>query len=82
MEIVVVLFWVACYFFPTIVASGRSHRCANCIFIVNLFFGWTILGWVISLAWSVGPNVSPSTEKKVDKCLTLKEKRERGLPVV
>jgi hypothetical protein len=33
------------YFAPTIAAGQRGHLSANAIFIVNLFFGWTLLGW-------------------------------------
>jgi Superinfection immunity protein len=32
------------YFAPTIAAGQRGHLSANAIFIVNLFFGWTLLG--------------------------------------
>jgi hypothetical protein len=27
------------------------------IFILNLFFGWSLLGWVICLAWSFSSDV-------------------------
>jgi predicted membrane channel-forming protein YqfA (hemolysin III family) len=42
----------AIYFLPTIVASGRN-RATAAVFLVNLFFGWTFLGWIISLVWAV-----------------------------
>ena len=40
------------YFVPALVAFNRGHRQAVPLFIVNLFFGWTLLGWVICLAWA------------------------------
>lgn len=40
------------YFFPTIVAGLRDHQNAGAIFVMNLFLGWTFLGWVGSLIWS------------------------------
>ena len=40
------------YFFPTIVVLNRNHRSTGAIFVVNLFLGWTLLGWVVALAWS------------------------------
>lgn len=47
-----VLFVVASlYFLPSIIASNRSHKDTGAIFILNLLLGWTILGWVIPLAW-------------------------------
>ena len=40
------------YFFPSIVAQARGHRQLTSITIVNLFFGLTVIGWVLSLAWA------------------------------
>jgi len=47
-------FLLIMYFLPALIASSRKHHNANSIFIVNLFFGWTVLGWIVSLAWSFG----------------------------
>jgi hypothetical protein len=38
------------YFLPTII--GRHHADAFGIFIVNLLFGWTVIGWFIALIWA------------------------------
>jgi hypothetical protein len=40
------------YFLPTIVALVRSKRDALSIFLLNLFLGWTLLGWIIALVWA------------------------------
>jgi len=40
------------YFIPTLIAGNRSHREIWGIFILNLFFGWTLIGWVAALIWS------------------------------
>lgn len=42
------------YFFPTIIAMARSARAAGGVFVINLFLGWTILGWILALAWAAG----------------------------
>lgn len=41
------------YFIPSFIASYRKKKNANAVFLTNLFFGWTLLGWVIALIWSV-----------------------------
>lgn len=51
------IFLVLLYFVPAVIAFVRCHRNANSIFVINLFLGWTLLGWVIALAWSVSSNV-------------------------
>jgi len=50
------LFLWACgivvYFIPALIAMGRHHQNAAAIFVLNLFLGWTLIGWVGSLVWS------------------------------
>jgi hypothetical protein len=45
------------YFLPAIIAFGRSKRDAVYIFVVNLFLGWTAIGWVIALVWALKQDV-------------------------
>ena len=40
------------YFIPTIVAEARGHQQKVPIILLNLFLGWTFLGWVAALVWS------------------------------
>lgn len=51
------------YFFPSIVADRRGHRDRTAITIVNLFLGWTFLGWVGSLAWACTSNTDANHER-------------------
>ncbi len=54
MEVTVALLIVlAAYFLPFIIALLRSHRQTAAIFVLNLFLGWTLVGWVVALAMSV-----------------------------
>jgi hypothetical protein len=45
-------FALALLFLPTLVAKSRNHPNTLPIFLVNLFFGWTFIGWVISFVWA------------------------------
>ena len=59
---------VGIYFLPAIFASYRDHHQANAIAILNLFLGWTFIGWVIALVWSATVVVkSPSTISTVSQ---------------
>lgn len=40
------------YFIPSIVAKHRKARNCEGIFLLNLFLGWTLLGWVGALIWA------------------------------
>ena len=54
--VVVVLLFIA-YWYPTLLAMKRHHRDKGSIFVVNLFFGWTFIGWVVALVWAASGNV-------------------------
>lgn len=43
---------IAMFFLPTIVAGARGHN-ALAIFLLNFFFGWTVIGWFAALIWAV-----------------------------
>ncbi len=45
------------YFLPAIVAFARSKRDAVSILVLNLFLGWTMIGWVIALVWALKEDV-------------------------
>ncbi len=41
------------YFLPGLIASRRKHPQLNSIVAVNIFLGWTLVGWVVALAMSL-----------------------------
>ncbi len=40
------------YFLPFIIALMRKHPQKVAIFFLDLFLGWSFVGWVIALVWS------------------------------
>jgi hypothetical protein len=63
------LFWVVVlviYFAPSIVGELRRHRNAMAINVVNIFLGWTLVGWVVALAWAFTDNVRGKPPKASD----------------
>ena len=59
--IAVVLFMVfislAIYFVPVVIAYVRKHNNFVAICILNVFAGWTFLGWLAALLWSLNSDV-------------------------
>ncbi len=45
------LFITVLYFLPAIL--GRDKSDATGIFLLNLFLGWTLIGWVAALIWAI-----------------------------
>ena len=58
----VFLGFVLAYFAPSILAYIREHQNAVPIFIINAVFGWTLLGWVGSLAWAFSSDVKETRQ--------------------
>ncbi|MGD9850152.1 MAG: superinfection immunity protein [Nitrospirales bacterium] len=52
----VVLAALALYFLPTGIAVDRKHRNTAPIFLVNLLFGVTLIGWAVALIWAFTDN--------------------------
>lgn len=40
------------YFIPSFNASMRGHPQRTPITLLNLFLGWTVVGWIIAMIWS------------------------------
>ena len=47
-----IILFLAAYMLPTVIAAVRGHPNVMPIAIVNFFFGWTVIGYVVCLAWS------------------------------
>jgi len=43
---------VLLYFMPTAAAVATNNRNRFDIFGLNLFAGWTFIGWIIALVWA------------------------------
>jgi hypothetical protein len=53
LELLLVVLMFVLYFLPTLIAFLRKHKNKLAIFLLNFLLGWTVLGWVASLIWSV-----------------------------
>jgi hypothetical protein len=52
--LVIVLVGAALYFLPTVIAAARNARHLGAVIVINVFLGWTFIGWVVALALAVG----------------------------
>ena len=50
---------IALYFLPAFIAHNRRHRNFGPVLVINLFLGWTVIGWVVALAMAASDNVRP-----------------------
>jgi hypothetical protein len=72
----------AIYFLPSIIAY--NHRNGTSIFLVNLFLGWTFIGWVVAIVWAFTDDkkevvvISQNNDNITDQIILLKELYEDG----
>jgi len=45
--------YIVLYLLPYIIAAARKKKNTNAILILNLFLGWTFVGWIVCLVWAV-----------------------------
>lgn len=51
--ILVLLFVLAVYLIPTIIAFARGHASKWGIGVLNIVLGWSLVFWVVALIWSL-----------------------------
>jgi len=55
-EMLVLLLAVIVYFLPAMIADRRKRHDLLIIALFNAVVGWTVLGWLLALFWSLQPN--------------------------
>jgi hypothetical protein len=50
--VVLMILIVAIYMLPTLIANARDHPRRLHIALVNIVFGWTLIGWLAAFMWA------------------------------
>jgi uncharacterized membrane protein len=64
---VLIALGMAVYFLPAILANRRKAKHESGIFWVNFFLGWTMLGWLAVLVWTVAETAPELIPEKCSK---------------
>ena len=46
---------MALYLLPTLIVNYTNHRYRNAVYFMNIFLGWTIIFWVVSMIVALLP---------------------------
>jgi hypothetical protein len=76
-ETILLIMMLASYLVPTVVAIGGKRSNLAPIIVINVFLGWTLVGWVVALAMAVWP--SPSVTDSVSHPSRPQEKSPAAL---
>ena len=55
---------LAMYLAPTLVAVGRRAGHSPAIVILNILLGWSVIGWVVALVWSLLAAPESETDRR------------------
>jgi len=58
-EFIILLLLLIPYFVPSVVAVVREMPNKGSVIVVNVFLGWTFIGWVVALAMACGRKGEP-----------------------
>jgi len=61
---------VIIYFIPAVIAFLKGHLSAGAIFALNLLLGWSLIGWVIALVWSLKNDPDKTTKNIADALIS------------
>ena len=53
------------YFIPAMVAYQKGRKNKQAILVLNIFLGWTLIGWVLALVWAVSENTNATAEPQL-----------------
>ena len=58
----IILVLMFLYLVPTFIAAARHRQNRIMIFNVNLLIGWTLIGWIVALVWSLSRDAAIVTK--------------------
>jgi|HubBroStandDraft_6_1064221.scaffolds.fasta_scaffold4703052_1 Superinfection immunity protein len=63
LAIVLFILLILCipYFIPSIIAFHKRKTNRGAILALNIFLGWSLIGWVVALVWAL--KVEPSDRR-------------------
>ncbi|WP_042722292.1 superinfection immunity protein [Flavobacterium sp. B17] len=76
--LIVLLISIPFYFLPTLVAYRRKKSNVDAIFTLNLFLGWSVIGWAIALFLALSNKESNQQNSNIDQLTKLKALHDKG----
>lgn len=79
MTAIIVIVGIIIYLIPTFVAYKRKHTYKVAIILLNIFLGWTFIGWVGTLIWAfIDNNTSKISTDKYEELAKLQKLKDSG----
>ena len=76
------IFWIILivgYCLPISIAMLRNHARVGSIMLVNLFLGWSLIGWLVALVWALG-DPRTTSQRETDQARAIVREQKGVLP--
>lgn len=64
--VILVMFGIVIYFIPSLIARNRNSIKKDRVYLLNIFAGWCVIGWIVALIWAI------DSERKKEETKTIK----------
>ncbi|WP_146943011.1 superinfection immunity protein [Chryseobacterium hagamense] len=84
-HLLLLLIFIPFYFVPTFIAWSRKKSNIGAIFALNLFLGWSLIGWAGALIWALSnkendrQTITGNTASNIDQLTQLKALHDQGV---
>ena len=68
------------YLIPSVIAFFKSHSSKIAILALNIFLGWTFLGWIAALVWSL-KNDPEKSQKIIAEAVVANTNEDNSEPI-
>ena len=76
---IIIIVGIAIYLIPTFVACKRKHTYKVAIILLNIFLGWTFIGWFGTLVWAfIDNDTNKTSTNRYEDLAKLQELKESG----
>ncbi|SAK81457.1 hypothetical protein AWB75_05113 [Caballeronia catudaia] len=63
-EVALPILLILFYMWPSVIAQSRNHKSYDAIVALNILLGWTFLGWIGALVWSLTAARTTAAERR------------------
>lgn len=62
---IIMFIGIVIYLVPSLLAILRHNQKIGVIALINIFLGWSIIGWIVALVMSLSSKYSPTYSSKI-----------------
>ncbi len=82
-QLIIIVSVLLIYFLPSIIAVKKDHKNMASILLINMFLGWSLIGWLVAIVWAIKKTesvvIATSNVSNADELEKLHNLKEKGI---